>query len=94
MMGSFGLETLKGEDKMPYIDPDRREAIDSGETADTPGELAYILYSACLYYLDTRETNFVVLNDIVGVLDNVKMEFIRQEVVPYEDKKMLENGDI
>jgi hypothetical protein len=31
---------------------------------------------------------------ITGVLENVKQEFYRRIAEPYEDKKILENGDI
>lgn len=31
---------------------------------------------------------------ITGVLENIKQEFYRRVSVPYEDKKIAENGDI
>ena len=31
---------------------------------------------------------------ITGVLENIKQEFYRRVAEPYEDKKILENGDI
>lgn len=31
---------------------------------------------------------------ITGVLENIKQEFYRRAASPYEDKKILENGDI
>lgn len=31
---------------------------------------------------------------ITGVLENIKQEFYRRIAEPYEDKKILENGDI
>jgi len=31
---------------------------------------------------------------ITGVLENIKQEFYRRIAIPYEDKKILENGDI
>jgi hypothetical protein len=31
---------------------------------------------------------------ITGVLENIKQEFYRRVASPYEDKKILENGDI
>jgi hypothetical protein len=31
---------------------------------------------------------------ITGVLENVKQEFYRRIASPYEDKKMIENGDV
>ena len=31
---------------------------------------------------------------ITGVLENIKQEFYRRAATPYEDKKIIENGDI
>jgi hypothetical protein len=31
---------------------------------------------------------------ITGVLENVKQEFYRRAAAPYEDKKILQNGDV
>jgi hypothetical protein len=33
-------------------------------------------------------------NEIMGILECVKQELYRRSIVPYEDKKILENGDI
>jgi len=33
-------------------------------------------------------------NKAIGVLECIKQEFYRRIVAPYEDKKMLENGDV
>jgi hypothetical protein len=34
------------------------------------------------------------INDVIGVLECVKQEFYRRIAVPYEDKKIEQNGDI
>ena len=34
------------------------------------------------------------INEIVGALENSKLEFARQIIAPYEDKKIVENGNI
>jgi hypothetical protein len=31
---------------------------------------------------------------ITGVLENIKQEYYRRVAEPYEDKKIIENGDI
>jgi hypothetical protein len=31
---------------------------------------------------------------ITGVLENIKQEYYRRIAVPYEDEKIVENGDI
>ena len=80
---------------MPYIDKDRRVEIDSGESPETPGELNYLLTSLCLDYIALAPAvSYGLLNEVVGVLESVKLEFYRRVVAPYEDKKMLDNGDV
>lgn len=37
---------------------------------------------------------YTVYNRAMGVLDCVAREFYRRKVAPYEDKKILENGDV
>lgn len=47
---------------------------------------------------ETGETNPVMTygdhNEIVGMLECAKMEFYRRNTAPYEDKKIVENGDV
>jgi hypothetical protein len=38
--------------------------------------------------------NYQRLNDALGALEGAKLEFYRRVVVPYEDWKMTENGDV
>jgi hypothetical protein len=38
--------------------------------------------------------SYVKIAMITGVLENIKQEFYRRVASPYEDKKILENGDI
>ena len=33
-------------------------------------------------------------NSVVGVLECVKQEFYRRNTAPYEDEKVIENGDV
>lgn len=41
-----------------------------------------------------REPSYNKVAMITGVLENIKQEFYRRVASPYEDKKILENGDI
>lgn len=34
------------------------------------------------------------LNQVVGVLECVKLEFVRRKLYPHEDRKAKENGDV
>lgn len=79
---------------MPYIPDIRRQHIDAGlRTPVVAGELAYVIYKACLDYCDLRAT-FDHYNGVVGVLENVKHEFQRRVLDPYEDEKRKQNGDV
>lgn len=84
---------------MPYIKPEDRQRLDQlfeglGYAINGPGELAYVLTEIIITYLYERPRNFTVLNEIIGVLSNVKTEFYRRVVAPYEDQKIQEHGDV
>ena len=40
------------------------------------------------------QTSYSKIAMITGVLENIKQEFYRRIASPYEDKKIVENGDI
>lgn len=77
---------------MPYIKRDRRELV-ARQGPVTEGDLNYILTSICVDYMPTDFT-YNDLNEVVGALELCKQEFIRRMVNPYEDKKIIENGDV
>ena len=80
---------------MPYIESRTRSALDRrgvGAPA-TVGELTYVLYRTCLDYLgpNPRFTHFA---EVLGALSATENEFYRRQVAPYEDIKILQNGDV
>lgn len=77
---------------MPYIDPRCRELAKSVPVG--AGELDYRLTLVVLEFLDANKMCFETMNTIVGVLDNVKDEFRRRILHPYEDKQCLKNGEV
>ena len=89
---------------MPYIEQDQKDRINNaafelyeyfGKGYDlTPGQFNYVVTQLCLEYLDRKGMSYTTLNEINGVLDSVAKEFYRRVVVPYEDKKREENGDV
>ncbi len=79
---------------MPYIDQAERERIDAGGSAETCGELTYVLYATVLRYLHSRPIKYQVLAEIVAALEQTKLEFFTQHVSPYERTKREENGDV
>ena len=84
---------------MPYIHQSERKLFEAGIDAlpriASPGQLNFILCEILTKYIEDRGgLNYQHINDIVGVLEAAKLEFYRRVAVPYEDKKMSENGDI
>lgn len=78
---------------MPYITEERRDEINGGRRPFTPGELNYCVTKMLLSYWSI-EPSYQNINDILGALEGAKLEFYRRVVVPYEDKKIEENGDV
>lgn len=82
---------------MPYIKPNRRKEMDkivklmytSDVSAD--GDLNYILYKYCKYYVEISYNN---LKNYCGELRQCATEIERRILAPYEDKKKEESGDV
>lgn len=80
---------------MPYIVQDRRLAVDlkSGPLMNA-GELNYAICMECIEYIATYGLGYQTINDVIGALEGAKAEFQRRVVAPYEDQKIIENGDL
>ena len=74
---------------MPYIPENRR--LDDAETA---GELSYMFVITINDYIRLKKESYQTYNDIIGALESVKLEIYRRLVTKYEDKKIIENGDV
>lgn len=83
---------------MPYIAKNERKFFDEHlekliELIDEPGHLCY-----CIYFLMKRicEENprFAIMSTLISELECAKLEFYRRVVAPYEDTKIIKNGDI
>jgi len=90
---------------MPYITKDKRQAIDNicndlfesllkSPVINTSGDLNYIISSIIDKFIQKQGKNYNNLNNVIGVLECVKQEYYRRVVVPYEETKIEENGDI
>ena len=79
---------------MPYITKEDRYIIDSFMTPETAGQLNYLITVLLSDYFKRRGGNYQSINDIVGALEGAKLEFYRRVAAPYEDKKIVENGDV
>jgi len=81
---------------MPYIKKERRRKLrwKYEHRIKTSGELNYLLTRLSTEYLEQRGESYKTISDIVGALECAKTEFYRRVVVPYEEKKIKENGDV
>ena len=77
---------------MPYIQQIDR-AIRFDEPMHDPGALNFYITKIILSYLGFAP-KYKDFNEVIGVLECVKLEMYRRAVVPYEDKKREENGDV
>ena len=85
---------------MPYIAQDDRTQFVHIESALedvtkykklTAGELQYLVALAIKY---REPENYQDMNDVMGALAGAQMEFYRRTVAPYEDTKIVLNGDV
>ena len=79
---------------MPYItDDSKTEIMSKGLKEINAGQLNYTLTQLIKGYLGTN-FNYQRINDVLGALEGAKLEFYRRVVVPYEETKILANGDV
>ena len=84
---------------MPYIRKEERKAFDNSlktlsALINTEGQMNYCFYKLCLNWVKLVGKNYNSLSTCISVLENAKLEFYRRQVASYEDKKIIENGDI
>lgn len=87
---------------MPYITPENRPKFTAGldllkaelrKSGYEAGELNYVI-SCLLYDAFAATPRYAEANKLVGVMEAAKLEFYRRKVAPYEDSKIIENGDV
>lgn len=76
---------------MPYI----KESIRlNAPSTRTDGELNYAITCLINGYIEEHGKGYSTLNSAIGVLECAKLELYRRIVAPYEDTKIIENGDV
>lgn len=84
---------------MPYITQNQRKYLNDITVKDiagkigSPGELNYVISRICTDIFK-ENPKYSTVNDIIGALEGAKIEFYRRCAVPYEETKILENGDL
>ena len=84
---------------MPYISKSDRHSLtrqyDNMRPAN-PGQLNFTLAQIVDKYINDcgGGSNYGNYNDVIGVLECLKLELYRRFVGPYEDEKLEENGEV
>ncbi len=77
---------------MPYIPRSERSKAYE-HVLPHAGVLNYAVHQLIDTYFEQNNRNYQTVNDVIGVLDCVKMELYRRLVSEYEEIKILQNGD-
>lgn len=78
---------------MPYIDKKDQAKYDANELEHC-GILNYAINQLVNDYIEQNGKCYQTFNDVTGALENAKLEIYRRMVAPYEDEKIIENGDV
>ena len=79
---------------MPYIPPSEKRNVDQDNLITNAGQFNYALNQLVSIYIEQNNFNYQTANDIIGAMECAKMELYRRLIGPYEDKKILQNGDV
>ena len=79
---------------MPYIDQDTRNRLAFEPVApSSAAELNYAITCLVLKRLGAQP-RYEDFNAAIGALECAKLELYRRMISPYEDKTIVENGDV
>lgn len=78
---------------MPYIAQEERTRVEENGP-NTPGSLNYLITRVVDLFIEQQGLNYTTVNAVVGALECAKLELYRRIAVPYEDKKLRDNGDV
>lgn len=80
---------------MPYIsDEQRRRELTPLSRARDVGELNYQIFMCMKHYLEGKKLSYAEIQNALGSCNEAQHEFRRRILVPYEQLKIAENGDV
>jgi len=78
---------------MPYLPKEERSEFTIDDCANmSAGQLNYVITLMIKSWIG--EPSYSRIATATGVLENVKQEMYRRLAAPYEDTKIVENGDV
>ena len=81
---------IKGQDKRKELDKITKRILQIGMIN---GNLNYLLFKLCKEYMKEGES-YNAYKNYIGEIEMAKKEIYRRLVAPYEDLKIVENGDV
>lgn len=81
---------------MPYIPQQKRlELAACQRVPETAGEMNFLLTMTIQGYIQSKGgVSYQNINEVIGVLECVKLELYRRVASGYEDQKCIDNGDV
>lgn len=87
---------------MPYItqkdrrryEPDLLKLKMKMKQTTAKGDLTYLVYSLGLEFFKKRGLSYTNMSMAIGALTDAAEEIRRRHLNPYEDTKIIENGDV
>lgn len=79
---------------MPYLEKGVRASLEDGRVPGEAGELNYLVTKLCDAFLMKTGLSYRNINQAIGALECAKLELYRRVASPYEDKKLIANGEV
>lgn len=79
---------------MPYIVPQRKKELDNGAEPANAGDLTYVLQQTIEQYLRVHGLRYQHIAEVLGSIEGAKLDFTNRVIIPYEERKRQENGDV
>jgi hypothetical protein len=79
---------------MPYINIAERASLDDGRKATKGGDLNYQFSKLINDFLAMKGLSYSAINEAIGALECCKLEVYARVARPYEDKKVIANGEV
>ena len=84
---------------MPYIPPEKRTVLDPSlqtlaDAINSEGELNYCIYKLSALLAERLGPSYDNLSLCSSAMEHAKLEWYRKKLVPYEEEKIRQNGDI
>lgn len=70
------------------------ECLEKSPKISESGVLNYLITCLVKQYLKDNHEKYSTYNDIIGALENCKLELYRRMIASYEDQKINDNSDV